>query len=73
MSADLDLGMYPPCGVLKEGVPLGDALGGSCGPLKGLRLCYGSALPGTSSSTFPKPPSLPPQRGIPDPEDIYLA
>ena len=27
MSADLDLGMYPPCGVLKEDVPLGDALG----------------------------------------------
>ena len=24
---DLDLGMYPPCGVLKEDVPLGDALG----------------------------------------------
>lgn len=39
MSADLDLGMYPPCGDLKEGVPLREGLGGGCGPLKGPRLC----------------------------------
>lgn len=42
MSADLDLGMNPPCGDVKEGVPLRDGLGGGCGPLKGPRLCQGS-------------------------------
>lgn len=55
MSADLDLGMYPLCGDLKEGVPLRDGLGGGCGPLKGPRLCQGLD-PSRDLGSFQGPP-----------------